>query len=437
MMRAIFAGLVCLLATTPVLAEVKIQAVTSPGGIKAWLVEEHGIPFTALNLRFRGGTSLDPAGKRGAVMLMASLLEEGAGKLDSQGFANARDDLAAHFKFDADADGVSVSTKILSENLDPSVDLLHLALTEPLFDQGSIDRVRGQILSILQSNATSPQTIAGESFDKIVYGDHPYGSPELGDETSVKGLTRDDVLAAKAASMTRDRMFVSAVGDITPAQLGKLLDRLLGDLPKTGAALPAAAKLTLTGGTKVVDFETPQSVVVFGQKGLKLTDPDYYAAMILNQIIGGSGFTARLMDEVREKRGLTYGISTNLVTMDLAESWQGNFASGNEKVAEAIKVVHSVWADAAKAGVTQKELDDAKTYITGSYPLRFDGNDKIAGILVGMQMQGLPIDYVATRNALIDAVTLEQVNKVARDRLTPDALTFVVVGKPQGVTTTP
>lgn len=437
MIRALFVGLFSLLIAVPLHAEVKIVEVTSPGGIKAWLVEEHGIPFTALELRFRGGTSLDAPGKRGAVMLMSALLEEGSAGLDSQGFAEAREALATRFGFDANADMVTVSAQMLSENRVQAAALLRGALMDPAFDQGAIDRVRGQILSMIDAAASSPDNIASQTAAKIAYGDHPYGSTDLGTASSVTALTRDDLLAAKAATMARDRLYVSAVGDITPDALGALLDGLLGDLPDTGAPQPADLDVALTGTTTVVDFDTPQSMVIFGQKGLKLSDPDYYQAFVLNQIIGGSGFTARLMDEVRQKRGLTYGISSNLVTMDHAETWQGSFASGNERVAKAIQVVRDVWADVAKNGVSQAELDAAKTYMTGSYPLRFDGNGNIADILVGMQMDGLPIDYVGRRNTLIEAVTLDDVNRVARERLSPGTLSFVVVGKPEGLAPTP
>ncbi len=436
MIRFLFAAALSLLAT-PLLAEVKIAEIISPGGIKAWLVEEQGIPFTALEIRFRGGTSLDPAGKRGAVMLMASLLEEGAAGLDSRGFAEARDDLAAQFSFDSGSDTVSVSAQFLTENRDRAVALLKTALTDPAFDQPSIDRVRGQILSIIASRATSPDDIAQETARKITFGTHPYGSSDMGTAESVTGLTRDDILAAKAATMTRDRVYVSAVGDITPEALGKIIDDLLGGLPEKGADLPDQAVENFPGTTTVVDFDTPQSSILFGQPGMKLDDPDYYALYVLNQIVGGSGFTARLMTEVREKRGLTYGVSSDLMTMDLGEAWMGALASSNQKAAEAISVIRDVWADVAKNGVTQAELDAAKTYMTGSYPLRFDGNGNIASILVGMQMEGFPIDYPANRNAKIEAVTLDDVNRVAREQMKPDQLTFVVVGQPDGISSTP
>jgi zinc protease len=364
---------------------------------------------------------------------MASLLEEGAGSLDSRGFAERREELAASLRFEADADAIAVSARMLTSNRGEVVDLLRLALTEPVFDQPSIDRVRGQILSIIAANATSPDDIARERMDARIFGDHPYGSSDMGTVDSVRGLTRDDILAAKAATMARDRLYISAVGDITAEELGQLLDRLLSGLPGEGAPMPARVEARFDGETTVEAFDTPQSVVIFGQPGLRVADPDYFAAFVLNQIIGGSGFTARLMDEVREKRGLTYGISSSLVSLDRAESWMGSFSSSNDKVAEAIAVVRNVWSEAAASGVTQAELDAAKTYLTGSYPLRFDGNDTIARILVGMQMEGFPIDYPANRNKKVEAVTLDQVNRVARERLRPDLLTFMVVGQPEGV----
>lgn len=436
MIRVLFSAFVALLLAAPLRAEIAIQEVTSPGGIKAWLVEEHSIPFTALEIRFKGGTALDAPGKRGAVKLMAATLEEGAGDLDSQGFAAARDDLAAGISFDAWDDAVSVSAKFLTENRDRAVDLLRMALIEPRFDPAAIDRVRGQMNSIVESNAKDPQEIAAATFRKLAYGDHPYATSDDGTRASLQGLTRDDILAAKAATMARDRLFVSAVGDITPEDLGRLLDRLLGDLPATGAPMPPPARVDLAGGVTVVDFASPQSMVVFGQPGLRFDDPDFFAAYVLNHILGGGGFESRLMNEVREKRGLTYGIASYLVNRDLADTWQGSFASANEKVAEAVQVTRDEWARMAAGGVTDAELAEAKTYLTGSYPLRFDGNGPIADILVGMQLDGRPMDYVQKRNGYIEAVTKEDIARVARRLMTPEGLRFVVVGQPAGLSAT-
>lgn len=435
MIRALLATCLAVLAALPA-AAVDIKEVTSPGGIRAWLVEEHSIPFTALELRFEGGTSLDAPGKRGATLLMMALLEEGAGDLDSQGFAGARERLAAQFEFDAHADAATVSARMLTENRAEAVALLRQALTEPHFDDASVARVKGQVASIIRSDETDPNVIASRTFDRLAFGDHPYGSSRFGTLDSLAALTRDDLVAAKAAVLARDRLFVSAVGDITAEELGVLLDELLGGLPATGAALPPRAELGLTGGVTVVDWDSPQSVVMFGQAGIERDDPDFFAAFVLNHILGGSGFAARLMDAVREKRGLTYGISTWLAPMDLAATWQGSFASANEKVAEAVEVVRATWAEVAVNGVTEAELEAAKTYLTGSYPLRFDGNGPIANILVGMQAERLPASYVNERNAHIEAVTLHDVRRVAKRLMAPEALRFVVVGRPQGLAAT-
>jgi zinc protease len=436
MIRAFLAAAVAVMTALPALAAVEIQEVTSPGGIRAWLVEEHSLPFTALELRFEGGTSLDAPGKRGATMLMTSTLEEGAGDLDSQGFAAARESLAADISFDAGADAVTVSAQMLTENRHEVVALLRSALTAPSFDQDAIDRVRSQIASIIRQNETDPDDIAGRTFDQIAFGDHPYGSSRFGTLDSIADLTRDDLIDAKNAVLARDRISVAAVGDITAEELGLVLDTVLGDLPETGAPMPGWADLGLTGGVTVVNFDTPQSVVNFGGAGIKRDDPDFFAAYVLNHVLGGQGFAARLMTEVREKRGLTYGIGSNLVPVNLAETWQGSFSSANEKVAEAITVIREVWADVAANGVTPEELDAAKTYLTGSFPLRFDGNGRIANVLVGMMSEGLPASYVNDRNGYIEAVTLEDVKRVAKRLMKPDGLRFVVVGKPVGLETT-
>lgn len=437
MRRMVLAVLTFLILAGPAIAAVEIREVTSPGGIRAWLVEEHSIPFTALELRFDGGTSLDPADKRGVTLLMMALLEEGSGDLDARGFAEARDTLAAEFDFDAYDDAATVSARFLTENRDASVALLRRALTDPAFSAEAIGRVKGQITSIIRSNAQDPDTIAGLTYDRQAFGDHPYGASRYGSAESLAGLGRDDLIGAKAAVLARDRVYVSAVGDITADELGQLLDDLLGGLPATGAPMPPRAEYALTGGVTVIDLATPQSVVIFGQSGIRRDDPDFFAAYVLNQILGGSGFSARLMEEVREKRGLTYGISTYLAPKNLAEIWQGSFASANERVAEAIAVIREEWTRAATDGVTAEELEAAKTYLTGSFPLRFDGNGPIANMLVGLQSEGLPIDYVTKRNAYVETVTQEDVRRVAARLMRPGDLHFVVVGQPVGLVTTP
>lgn len=436
-MTAFFRGLVlALIVALPARAEVAIQPVTSPGGITAWLVENHDIPFTALEIRFRGGTGLDAPGARGAVNLMTGLLEEGAGDLDAQGFAAARDALAASFDFSADRDGISVSVRMLSENRDEAVALLQSALVAPRFDADAIDRVRGQVLAVLRSGAKNPRQIARRAFDAQAFAAHPYGTDGNGTEESVTALTRDQIVAAHRAALARDRIYVGAAGDITPDELGLLLDRLLGGLPAKGAPLPPRAEVTLVPGVSVIDFPGPQSVVLFGHEGLRRDDPDFFAATILNEVLGGGRFSARLMQELREKRGLTYGIGTSLVNNDQADLVLGSMATANGTAAEAVSVLRDEWRRIATEGITEEELAQTKTYLTGAYPLRFDGNGPIASILVGMQVIGLPVDYPATRNAKVEAVTSDDVRRVAARLFRSDDLRFVVVGRPEGLAST-
>jgi len=435
MLRFIITFCLSLVASSA-LADIEIKQVTSPGGINAWVVEEPSIPFVALEIRFRGSASLDLPGKRGATNLMTGLLEEGAGEMTAQEFQTAREALAASFSFRAYDDTLSISARFLTENKGEALELLRKALVDPNFDQDALDRVRAQVLSGLAGDEKDPNTIASDVFNAAAFGDHPYGSSSDGTVESVAALTQDDMFDAHRNALTRDRLFVAVVGDTTAEAVGEMLDDLLGALPAEGPAAPDDVDFGLAGGVTVVDFDTPQAVALFGHKGLKRDDDDFFAAFIINHVLGAGGFESRLMTEVREKRGLTYGISTFLVPKFHAEMMLGSVASSNATIAEAIDVTRTEWARMADEGMSAEELAVAKTYLTGEYPLRFDGNAEIAMIMVGMQMIGLPPEYVVNRNDYVEAVTLEEINRVASELLQPDDLHFVVVGKPEGLTST-
>jgi len=433
-LRLIPAAFGLLLLALPARAAIDIQTVTSPGGITAWLVQEDDIPFTALEIRFRGGSSLDPTGKEGAVNLMTALIEEGAGDMDAQAFAAARDSLAASFRFSSDIDTIAISARFLTENRDQAIDLLHQALISPRFDPDAIERVRAQVLAGLRADQKDPSSIAAHIFDGQAFPGHPYANDGGGTLDTVPALTRDDLLSAHKAALARDRLYVAAAGDITPDALGALLDKLFADLPATGPALPDRVTPAITGGITVQDFPGPQSTLRFGHAGIKRDDPDFFAATILNEVLGGGRFSARLMTEVREKRGLTYGIGTSLVGYDRSELVLGQTAVANERVGEAVQVIRDEWAKIARDGITEEELAATKTYLTGAYPLRFDGNGPLATIMVNMQLIGLAPDYPKTRNQKVEAVTMEDVKRVAASLFKPEDLRFVIVGQPQGVT---
>ncbi len=420
-------------AAAPLRAANEIQVVTSPGGITAWLVEEQSIPMVSMQFYFKGGGSLDPADKQGATNLMMGLLEEGATGITATEFAERSDELGARFSFDAGRDSTSVTASMLTANLDQSIALLRLALIEPTFDQVAFDRVQGQVFSILRSDATDPSAIASDRFQELAYPGHPYARNPDGTLETVAALTPDDMRVAFARALTKDRLIIGVVGAISAQELAPLLDDLLGDLPDTSVGEVPDTQVALSGGVEVIPFDTPQSVALFGHAGLSRDDPDYLTAYVLNHIMGGRATTARLTVEVRKKRGLTYGISTFLLPFQHAAVYMGHLNSGNDTMAEAIEIIQAEWAKMAEHGVTQQELDQAKRYLTGAYALRFSGNAAIAGILTGLQVADLGVDYISTRNDLVNAVTLDDINRVAARLYQPENLQFVVVGQPVGL----
>lgn len=414
-------------------AAAPIQTLTSPGGKDFWLVEEASIPMVALEISFVGGASSEPADQLGAANFLAGMLDEGAGEMDSLAFSTRAQLLAANFSFSSGRDAFSVSARMLSENLDESAALLRTAIAEPRFDEEPLRRVRGQILSSLRSDESDPDALASRAWFGAAFPDHPYGRPGDGTVETVSALDADDLRAAHRRLLTRDGAVIGIVGDVTPQKAGEMVDMLLAGLPEAAPARPAMVEPAAGGGVNVVDFDAPQTTVLFGQAGPLRDDPDFIPAYVMNYILGGGGFSSRLTVEVREKRGLAYSTYSYIASFDRAGLIIGGVGTANARAAESLDVIRAEWRRMAEEGVTAEELDKAKRYLTGAYPLRFDSNAKIAGILVAMQLDDLPADYVNTRNALVEAVTLDDISRVARKWLDADALRVVAVGRPEGL----
>lgn len=415
-------------------AAVQIQRIVSPGGIEAWLVENHTLPIIAVNAGFHGGSRLDPDGKAGLANLVSGLLDEGAGDLDSQAFQRRLDELSIKLGFDAGRDSFYGTLRTLTENCDEAFRLLSLALAAPRFDPQPIQRVRAQVLAILAEQQEDPHQIASKAWYAAAFPNHPYGKPVEGTAESVKAIGRDDLVHYAHDYLTRNRLRIVVVGDIDGKTLGPLLDRTFGPLAESGPepdlAPPPADR---PSGLTVLHRDNPQTVILFGEKGLLRKDPDFIPAYVMNYILGGGGFASRLMEQVREKRGLAYNVQTDLVPLDLAGLIAGGVATENSRAADSLALVRAEFKRLREEGVTEKELEDAKTYLTGAYPLRFDSNGKIASELMGIQLQELGIDYVNKRNAMIEAVTLDDIRRVANRLLHPDALLVVAVGEPKGL----
>jgi len=433
MMRLLYSAALALTLASPVAAEIAIQPVATPDGNAAWLVEEHSIPFVSIELIFTGGAAIDPEGQSGAVSLMTALLNEGAGDMDALQYASALESLAGSVSFSAGRDSVTLSIRALSENRDQVVDLAILALTEARFDAASLERVRGQMVASLERDVRDPDTIAQRAFAELGYAGHPYANAPDGSPESVANLSRDTILDAHRTAFSRDLAYVGAAGDITPQELALIVDRILADLPVSSTPLPEYQSFAAPAGVSVIDYPGPQSVIQFGHAGMFYDDDDFMAAYLINTAFGGGGFGSRLMSELREERGLTYGVYTSLSSYRFGDSYVGRFSTANETAGEAIDLIRAQYEWLANGGITQDELDRVQTYLTGAYALRFDGNESIAGIMASMQFQGYPLDYVNIRNDLVRAVTLEDIRRVSARLAQPDALRFVVVGQPQGI----
>lgn len=416
----------------------EVQQVQSPRGISFWLYEDHGTPVTSIDFAFVGaGATADANDKQGVASLAAGTMDEGAGPFNSLAFQKRMDDLGAGVSFRAGRDHFSGTLTSLSATMPQSIEMLRLALTAPRFDRDALQRIKGQILSILARDAQNPNTIAARHWMAQSFPGHGYGRPVRGTQASVGALTRSDLTAFVATRLGHNNVRLSVVGDVTPAEAGRLIDRAFGDLPAVALRETTVEIKPAATGTDMISLPIPQTILQFGMPGILRDDADFLPAYVLNHILGGGSFSSRLMIEVREKRGLTYGIGTGLAPYQQAGTIMGSFATKNESAGQAMEIVRDVIADIAANGVTADELAKAKQYLIGAYPLRFDSNDKIAGQLLGLQLAGLDPNYFVERNDLIAAVTLDDLRRVATRLLKVDQLYVVAVGQPTGLDAQP
>lgn len=412
----------------------RIQRVVSPGGIEAWLVHDTTLQLVAMEIGFIGGAAQDPAEKPGVGSLTASLLDEGAGDLDARAFQDRMAEKAIELRFDASRDLVGGSLRTLSENIEPAFELLRLAVNEPRFDDEAVERIRQGQLAGLRRRLNDPSTLASLGWSAKAFPNHPYGRPVSGTLESVPTITRDDLAGFAKRTMARDNLKIAVVGDISAEQLAPALDKIFG-------ALPAKAELTPVpdvvpqglGATEVKELDVPQTSVIFGGIGLKRNDPDFIPAFVLNHILGGSAFSSRLFKEVREKRGLAYSVYSHLAPLDHAALILGGTATKNDRTAESIELIRAEYLKLLTDGPSQDELEDAKSYLIGSFALRFDSSAKVASQLLQIQIDNLGIDYIDVRNQLVAAVTLDDVKRVAGRLRENPALLFSLVGKPTGL----
>ncbi|WP_034995529.1 M16 family metallopeptidase [Beijerinckia mobilis] len=411
-----------------------VQKVVSKGGIEAWLVEDYAVPLVALECAFQGGAAQDPVGKPGAMTLFAGLLDEGAGSLDAAAFHQALDEDAIELSFSADRDVTTGRMQTLARNVPRAFELLRLAVNEARLDAEPFERVTGQMMASLKREANDPDYAAGRTFRALSYPGHPYGLPVRGDLTSLPSLTRGDLVETGRRVLARDGLKIAVVGAIDAVSLGTYLDDVFGALPAKGDRLVIPdVVFSGEGRRQVVDLDIPQSNIRFGRQGIARKDDDFIAASVVNHILGGGIFSARLFREVREKRGLAYSVYSQLVTFDHAAMMSGGTSTKNERVVESLDVIQEQIRDLAEAGPTEEELDKARKYLIGSYALRFDTSTKIAAHLVHLQTEGFDVDYLDARNKLIAGVTMEDAKRVAKRLFGDGSLLVVIAGRPENL----
>ncbi|TAJ85150.1 MAG: insulinase family protein [Reyranella sp.] len=438
-LRLLAAALAGLFALMPAVAgAIEIKEITTPLGIKAWLVEDKSTPVVALSFSFSGGTATDPAGQAGITDLMAGLLTDGAGSMDAQAFRQRQEDAAASLGFNASLDRLTGSLRVLSANRDEGFELLRLALTEPRFDPDMVAQRRAQTIASINQAAQRPGSVAGRTLMETLFAGHPYAADPDGTPEGLAAATPERLKKRAGELLLRNSLIVAAVGDIGEAELARQLDRSFGILPTgTPPMLPPQWVPPTTPRTVVVERPVPQSSALMALPGIPRDDPDWYAALVLNHVLGGGGQQSRLFNEVREKRGLAYSVSSSLRTYKRAALLVMSTGSANERVAEAIRVIRAEMRRMRNEGISEAELTDARIYLTGALALSLDSSGSIAGLLHSMQIDGLSPDHLTRRGALIAAVKLDDVRKVARRLLRDEALTTVVVGKPVGITPEP
>ena len=414
---------------TPSLAATKIQHLISPGGIEAWFVQDATVPLIAMEYAFGGGAAQDPADKPGVANMVASLIDEGSGDLDSKTFHERLDRRAIELSFSATRDYFRGSLRMLKDNRDEAFDLLHMALTSPHFDATDVERIRSQIVSGLRRDTTNPNALAGRKFLEIAYGDHPYGRQASGTLESIPTITVADMKDYVRRVIAKDTLKIAVVGDVDPATLGKLLDQTFGGLPAKASLTPVPDIVAAKPPQRAfVPLDVPQTVISFGGPGIMRHDPNFMAAYVVNHIIGGGGLSSRLYHEVREKRGLAYSVYQTLLWMDHSALFIGNTGTRADRAGETLDAVEKEIRRMAEEGPTQQELDEAKSYLKGSQMLQLDTSSKLASGLLQYQLDRLPIDYLEKRNAIVDAVTLADAKAVAK-RLWGQGLLTVIVGR--------
>lgn len=408
-----------------------IQTVTSPGGIEAWLVEDHADPMLALRFAFDGGSSQVPAAKEGLANFTTIALGCSAGDFTAMEFRERIEDLAIHLHFNPRRDVVVGLLESLTESRDEAAELLKLALTQPRFDADTVERTRQRLFAFLASSERNPYHVASGQWNAVAFPGHAYSHRVAGNSASIAQISAADLSGYCSRLFAKDGLKVVAVGDVTAEQLGALVDNVFGNLPAHGDYVSVAkVGVALGAGETVIDMDVARAVMVFGMEATPRKDPDFMSAYVLNQIVGGDGSSSRLMQEICYKRGLAHSVKTEIKAGRYASCLKGSVATRGDTAGRLLDIVREELEKMAGGDISQAELDNAKHYLIGSYPLKFNANTKIAEQLLELWIDGFGADYFYSRNAMVKAITLDNLKRVAKRLLKPENLVVTIAGRP-------
>ena len=408
-----------------------IEVISPKNKIKAYLIEDRNVPIISFSFLFKGaGYISDPEKQQGISKVVAAMLTEGTQKLTSQEFKEKLEDKAIGISFFVGLDdftGAMVTTK---EHKEEAYSLLKDTLTEPRFDNEDLQRIKLQIQKSFLLQKEHPKNLLSLAFKEYIYGRHPYGRNPLGKWEDVSLLTPADLQNYMQSHLGKNNFIIGVTGDITPQELGKVLDDIFGQLPSNSAinfvrapqidfSLPAYNIEHKTGG---------QNISRFAAKGVSRNDEDFYPLYVANHIFGGSGLSSRLSQAAREEKGLTYSIYSYLSLADKSPLIQGGFSSTADKYEEVKEIFEEEWEKFGKAGATEEEVENAKQYLLSSYNLRFASVADLAEILLYMQKENLGLDFLQNRNKNIEKITTQEVNEAARKYFVPNGYISVNIG---------
>ena len=410
-----------------------IQEFTTPKGIKVWLVESPSLPIISAQVSFAGGSAYDTVDKLGLAQFSAGLLDEGAGDMDASAFALAMEEKGIGLGAGVDTLNFKVNLKTLAEHKQSAFDLLGLMLTKPQLTKDSAERVRAAQLSGIKRGQEKPDYVASRKLSELVFGNHPYARPSAGELWTVENLTARDARRFLNTTLTRNNMQVSVVGQTTPADIAPLIDKALGDLPKGKARQAIPAPTEQAAAKMHIPRDVPQSTLRLGHLGNERTDELYFPTLLMNHILGGGGFSSRLVEEVREKRGLSYSVYSYFSPLPGKGAFILGAQTEHENTEQVIDLMKAEMVKLQQQEVDDKTYQDAMDYMLGSFPLRLDSNSKILGYLDFMQTENLGIDYLDNWQERMEAVTKADIQAAAKKFLKPDDLKVIIVGqrKPQ------